>query len=380
MKRLAPLFLTVFVDVLALTLVLPLLPYYAQSLGATPRLVGLLLASFSLCQFASGPLLGRLSDRFGRKPVLVASQLGTFVGLLMIGLTNRIEWLFAGRIVDGITAGNLSIAQAIIADQTRVEERTKAFGFFGIAFGVGFLVGPAASGLLAKKLGYHAPPLGAAALSLLSVVLTASLVPSTPPGAAPRGSLVSAFRGMLARRAPRTRMLELFFYVASFSMLTGGLAMFLERRMSWEVDQVGYAFAYSGLIGGLMQGGIGRLAARLGEERLAAFGVLSMAVGYIVLGSADSLLGLGVALGLGGIGSAVVRPALTTLLTASVGEDERGLVLGVSQSGSSLAQALGPALAGVLIQRGALAAWAYVAAALSLTSLGSRWLFLRRSV
>ncbi len=374
MKRLAPIYLTVFVDVLALTLMYPLLPFYAQRLGATPLVIGALIAVFSLCQFVSGPFLGQLGDRLGRKPVLLASQMGTLVGLLMIGLTDRLEWVFVGRILDGLTAGNLSIAQAIVADQTKPEERTKAFGLFGLAFAFGFLVGPALSGELADHLSYRAPPLGAAGLSLLSVLLTALFVPKQPPVAAEhrRPSLLSATKSVLERNGPRAIILELFFYIFSFSMLNGGLALFLQRRMSYEVSDAGWAFAYSALIGGLMQGGIGRLAKRLGEANLASAGLVLMAAGYAVLASASSKAGLAVALGLGGIGAAVVRPALTTLLTASVEERERGLVLGVSQSGSSLATAAGPALAGLLIQRDALAAWAYVAAALALVSLAAR--------
>lgn len=378
---LGPIFLTVFVDVLALTLVLPLLPYYAESFGASALTVGLLLASFSACQLISGPLLGRLSDRVGRKPVLVVSQLGTVVGLAVMAFSPSIEWLFVGRIIDGLTAGNLSTAQAYITDETTPAERTRAYGFFGIAFGVGFLIGPAVSGALAKRFGYHAPPLGAACLSLLSVGLTVALLrggapPAGSPGAA-RVRELSFFAGiarLLGQGQPRARVLELFAYVLSFSMLTGGLALFLQRRLALDVDEVGYTFAFSGLIGALMQGGLGRAAKRLGEHRLSAFGVGTMIVGYLVLAPAHGLGAVLAGLAIGSVGSAVVRPALTTLLTLGVAEEERGLALGVSQSASSLAQALGPALAGWVIQHGWLGAWAVIAAAAAALVLVIRWL------
>ncbi len=374
MGPLLPIFLTVLVDVPALTIVLPLLPFYAQEFGASPLTIGLLFASFSLCQLFSGPVLGRLSDRLGRKPVLIVSQLGTFTGLLIMAFANRLEWLFVGRMLDGMTAGNLSIAQAYIADVTKPEKRTRAFALVGIAFGFGFLVGPAFAGLFAKRFGNHAPFLLAASLSLLSVGLTASLLPRTPPANVALERGLAAARRMLSQPAPRGRLAEFFTFLLAFSMLTGGLALFLSERMKFDVEHVGWAFAYAGLIGGLMQGGIGRLATRLGEARLSAAGIILMAAGYAVLSQARSLAVLGVALTLGSMGSAVVRPALTTLLTGSVSEQDRGLALGTSQSLASIATATGPAVSGFLIHRGLLAAWALTMAAVSLSTLAVRWL------
>ena len=371
---LGPIFLTVFIDVLALTLVLPLLPYYAESFGASALTVGLLLASFSACQLVSGPLLGRLSDRVGRKPVLVVSQLGTCVGLLVMAFSPSIEWLFVGRVIDGLTAGNLSTAQAYITDETTPEQRTRAYGFFGIAFGVGFLVGPAISGALAKAYGFHAPPLGAAGLSLVSVFATATLLKSRPAPQRGGRTFFGGLAHMVGQPVPRTRILELFAYVLSFSMVTGGLALFLQRRLDFDVDEVGYAFAFSGLVGALVQGGLGRAAKRLGEHRLSAAGVLLMVLGYALLGPATGVTAVALGLAIGSVGSAVVRPSLTTLLTGAVADEERGLALGVSQSGSSLAQALGPALAGWVIHQGWLGAWAALAAAFAASVLVIRWL------
>jgi MFS family permease len=380
MGPLAPIFLTVLVDVLALTIVLPLLPFYAQDLGASKLTVGLLFASFSVCQLFSGPVLGRLSDRLGRKPVLLVSQLGTCAGLLIMAFANRIEWLFVGRMLDGMTAGNLSIAQAYIADVTAPEKRTRAFALVGIAFGLGFLVGPAFAGFFAKHFGNHAPFLLAAGLSLTSVGLTATLLPRTQPVSTSTERGLAAARRVLAQRVPRARLLEFFAFLVSFSMLTGGLALFLAERLGFDVERVGWTFAFAGLIGGLMQGGIGRLASALGEERLSATGVVFMAAGYAVLSHVTSLPLLAVALTLGSAGSAVVRPALTTLLTGSVSDEDRGLVLGAQQSLASIAQATGPAVAGFLLSHGMLSAWAYGMAAVALGLLVVRWLFGARSV
>jgi MFS transporter, DHA1 family, tetracycline resistance protein len=378
---LLPIFLTVFVDVLGLTLVLPLLPFYAEHFGASELVVGVLAASYAVCQLVSGPILGRISDQVGRKPTLLASQTGTFIGFLVIGSASSLWMLFLGRIIDGLTAGNLTIAQAYISDVTRPEERTKAFGLIGIAFGSGFLLGPAITGELASRFGYGAPAYGAAVLSLLSVLLTATLLPAKPPSpvaqdgaaaAAARPASMGrgdAFRRYFDRPLPRRRLLEFFAFSLSFSTLIGGLALFLERRFAFGVKETGYLYAFSGLIGGSIQGGlIGRLAKRYGEERLALLGFGTMVIGYGLLGVAYTLPVLLLLVGIAAFGAAVVRPAVTTLLTKSVGRDEQGAALGVSQSLASISQIIGPIGAGWLIEHRALAAYGLMAA--SFAALG----------
>jgi MFS family permease len=395
---LLPIFLTVFVDVLGLTLMLPLLPLYTEHLGGTPLTVGLLIASYAFCQLISGPILGRASDRVGRKPVLLVSQTGTFFGFLIIGFAPRIgvalgvpalAILFLGRIIDGFTAGNLSIAQAYISDVTRPENRTRAFALIGIAFGSGFLIGPAISGVLAHRFEMGTPAFAAASLSLLSIVLTATLLPRNPirpeedgvPGASvdssaapaaprpapPAGSRSLAFGKFFSRPLPRRRLLEFFAFTLSFSTLIGGLALFLERRFGFNVENVGWVFAFSGLIGGFIQGGIiGRLVKRYGEARLALSGFVTMAIGYCLLGLAYRIPLLLALVAISGFGVAVTRPALTTLITKSVGRDETGAALGVSQSLSSIAQIVGAPVAGLLIQHGWLAAYGLAAGSVAL--------------
>jgi MFS family permease len=366
---LVPIFLTVFVDVLGLTLVLPLLPFYAEHFGASPFVVGTLAASYALCQLISGPSLGRISDRIGRKQVLIVSQLGTFVGFLTIGFAQSLWMLFLGRIIDGLTAGNLSIAQAYISDVTKPEERTKAFGLIGVAFGGGFLIGPALSGLLAQHFGYGSPAIGAAGLSFLSIVVSATLLPSVKPAQPAQGSPAAQgrfdyLRNLFARTAPRRRLLEFFAFTLSFSTLVGGLALYLERRFSFNVAETGYVYAFSGFVGGMIQGGvIGRLVKAIGEEKLSLIGFVSMAMGYCFLGVAFSLPLLLVLIVFGSFGSAVTRPCITTLLTKSVGRDEQGATLGVSQSLASVAQIVGPLTAGYLIDHAMLIEYGLAAGA-----------------
>ncbi len=350
---LVPIFLVVLVDVFGFTLVLPLLPFYAEHLGASPMTVGMIAASFAICQFVAGPVLGRISDRVGRRPVLLVSQIGTFVGFITLGLAHTLTLLFVARIIDGITAGNLSIAQAYISDVTKPEERTKAFGLIGMAFGIGFLVGPAVSGLL-SQFGYQYPAYAAALLSLGSILCTWFLLPDVKPHVDPnarRMGRVEQMLGYFRRPLPRLRLLEFFCFVLSFSTLIGGTALFLERQFGYDAMHVGFVFAFSGLIGALVQGGLlGRLARSLGEMRLATIGFVGMAIGYALLGWAGTLTLLLSLIVISSFGSAVTRPALTTLLTRSVGRAEQGAALGVSQSLQSIAQILGPLVAGYLIE------------------------------
>ncbi|MFO0756869.1 MAG: MFS transporter [Byssovorax sp.] len=367
---LLPIALTVFVDVLGLTLMLPLLPYYAEHFHATPFVVGTLIASYAVCQLVSGPILGRASDRLGRKPVLLVSQMGTFASLLVIGSANSLWMLFAGRIIDGLTAGNLTIAQAYISDVTKPENRTKAFALIGIAFGSGFLIGPAISGFLAHRYGLAAPAFGAAALSLTSIIFTATLLPSTkPPKPMGRQGLIATLSRFMALPAPRRRLLEFFAFTLSFASLTGGLAMFLERRFHYNVEKTGLVYAYSGFIGGMVQGGIGRLVKKLGESRLSQIGFATMAAGYCFLGLTYHLPVLLVLVTVAGFGVAVTRPSLTTLITKSVGADEQGAALGASQSLASISQIVAAPAVGFLIEHDKLLFYGLMAGGFALGGL-----------
>jgi MFS family permease len=377
---LLPIFLTVFVDVLGLTLVLPLLPFYAEHFGASPFVVGALAASYAACQLVSGPVLGRISDRVGRKPTLLVSQLGTLAGFATIGFASSLWMLFAGRIIDGLTAGNLSIAQAYISDVTKPENRTKAFALIGIAFGTGFLFGPAVSGFLAKRYGFSAPAFAAAALSFCSILLTAIVLPEAKrqgegPSEAgptpPAGERNFDFGNFFRRPLPRTRLIQMWAFTLAFATLIGGLALFLERRFSFDVERTGYVYALSGFVGLIVQGGlIGRLVKRLGEERLALIGFISMALGYGLLSLSHDLPELICLVIVSGFGSAVVRPCMTTLLTKSVGRHEQGAALGLSQSLQSVSQIVGPLTAGWLINQHYLGAYALTASAFAVIGAG----------
>jgi MFS transporter, DHA1 family, tetracycline resistance protein len=397
---LLPIFLIVVVDILGLTIMLPLLPFYAERFGASPAVVGLLVSTYALCQLVAGPALGSLSDRLGRKPVLIVSQVGTFVGFLILAAANSLWMVFASRVIDGLTAGNLSIAQAYIADVTAPKDRARSFAVIGIAFGIGFLVGPGLSGYLSAHYGFHVPILCAAGLSLLSILGTTFLLPSVPPlpeGEQPTAPIAALQEGEapVAPGGKRLRLLdwgtyvqcfrrpvlggllwEFFLFTFAFASFTGGFALFAERRFTWDgvpfgPKQVGYVFTYSGLLGIVVQGSLrsGWPVRLFGEVRLVTFGFAAAAAGYTILGLSHAVPTLLVAATFASLGNGLIRPALTSLITQQVGRGEQGLVLGLNQSLMSIAQIVGPAIAGALIDRGWLSTWAFWTALITVVAL-----------
>jgi MFS family permease len=376
---LLPIFLIVLADILGLTIILPLLPFYAEKLGASPTAVGLLVSAFAFCQLLSGPFLGRWSDRIGRKPLLLLSQAGTLVSRLLLAWAGTLWLVYLARIIDGITAGNLVLAQAYIADVTEPQHRTKAFGLIGISFGIGFLLGPAISGALAG-FGLAVPILASAGLSALSIVATAVLLPGhRPVESRAEGRRLSLLGwgeyGQFFRRPGLGRLLfQYFCFVMAFAGFVGGLALFLERRLTWNgrpyhAREVSFVFAYAGLLGIAVQSVLGRLVRRLGESTLVAAGFVAIALGYGLLAGTYVLPLLLVSGALASFGNGVLRPSLTTLISHAVARNEQGVVLGLNTSLQSVAQIVAPAIAGLLIDRQLLASWAFFCAGCAVVGL-----------
>lgn len=371
---------------LGLTIMIPLLPFYAEKLGASPFQVGWLIGIYAACQLISGPLLGRLSDHMGRKPLLLVSQFGTFIGFLVTAFAPNLWILFLARGIDGSTAGNLSLAQAYISDVTKPEDRAKSFGIIGIAFGMGFLIGPAISGFLARY-DYRDPIFAAAALSAISIITTYTLLPAGKPkqaegsaGAqAPGGKRLSlvewgAYIDYFRRPSLAPRLWEFLSFAFGFAMFTSGLPLFAERRLTWHGApfgpvQLGYIWAFAGFLGIFLQGpALGRLVKRFGEKSLLRTGFAAYAVGYLILALTHTLtvlLAATVVLALGGL----VRPTLTSLITQATPRQEQGVVLGLTQSLTSVSQIIGPLLAGYLIDRGVLTGWGLIACIVSAAGL-----------
>jgi MFS family permease len=377
-------FLIVAVDVLGLTIMIPLLPFYAEKMGASPTEVGWLIGIYAACQLFSGPLLGRLSDHTGRKPLLLVSQAGTFAGFMITAFAPSLWVLFLARAIDGCTAGNLSLAQAYISDVTKPEDRAKSFGIIGIAFGLGFLIGPAISGLLAK-FDYRYPIFAAAALSATSILTTYVLLPAVTPAGAGKGvsgpggkrlSLVQwgAYVAYFRQPALAPKLWQFLSFTFAFSMFIAGMPLVLERRLTWAgkpfgPEQVGYTWAFAGLVGILLQGpALGRLVKRFGERALNRTGFMSYACGYAILAFCHSIPMLALATVVSTIGG-LVRPTLTSLITQATPREEQGVVLGLTQSLNSVSMIVAPPLGGLLIERGWLTAWGLAASGVAVIGL-----------
>jgi MFS transporter, DHA1 family, tetracycline resistance protein len=350
------LFLIVFVDLVGFGLVIPLLPFYAVRFAASPQQVTLLLATYSLCQLFTAPLWGRLSDRVGRRPVLMTSMLASALAYLWFGVADDLWMLFAARALAGACAGNIAAAQAYIADVTTPENRAKGMGLIGAAFGLGFIIGPALGGFLAGNDPLTAnlakPAWVAAGLSLLAfcgvLVLLGESLPADRRGGAARGRL-GTILGALRRPVLSRLILTFFLVILAFAGMESTFALWAMRQFGWGPGQVGYVFAYVGVLSAVLQGGlIGRLTHHFGEERLLLCGLVLIAGGLVVLAATRNIPLLGVAVTGLALGMGLTQPSLNSLISRRAGSDEQGEVLGVSQSVGSLGRVLGPAAAGVL--------------------------------
>ncbi|MFZ1700477.1 MAG: MFS transporter [Pyrinomonadaceae bacterium] len=353
-------FVTIFIDLIGFGMVIPILPFYASSaeFQASPFEIGMLFSIYSWMQFFFSPILGRLSDTYGRRPILFISLLGSAVGYFIIGFAGTLALVFVGRIIGGITGGNIATAQAYIADVTTRENRAKGMGLFGAAFGLGFIFGPALAGIL-SKFGIHVPFYCAAILSLanaiaLYFVLPESLKPGLRKGEDIRKGKIAEIFESLAD--PHIRMISIIYFllITAFSIMTYAFVLFTAFRFDYNAEQNGYLFAYVGLMAIIMQGAVFGIAAkRFGEARLAVLGCLVLTGSLFVFPytgpSFYGLAGLLIVSAFLSFGNAFASPALSSLASKNAGDHEQGRVMGLMQSGASLARAIGPTIGGVLL-------------------------------
>lgn len=381
-RRLSSIFIIVFIDLLGFSLILPLLPYYAESFGASPTLIGFLVASYAAAQLVGAPILGRLSDKHGRRPVLIASIGGTFAGFLLLGfapelgsfLADRLMigsaagltllLLFISRILDGLTGGNISVAQAYITDITDSSDRARGLGLIGAAFGLGFIVGPAVGGTLSLW-GYAVPALAAAGLSLLNLVgvflwLPESLDDARRAAIAARPDAPFTLRALWQTlRRPLVGPLlnvRLFFGLA-FSMFQTIFALYAQTHLGLTVQVTGYVLTYVGVLAVLVQGfGIAWLTARFSDSRLIVVSLATMTVSLAAWAITPNLLVLMIVLAPLAISGGILNTVINGALTKSVYPEEVGGTLGIATSLESLTRVVAPSLGGVLLGR--LGAWA----------------------
>jgi len=276
-RSLILLLLFVFIDVLGFSLILPLLPFYAETFDATPTAVGLLLGANALTQLIGAPILGRLSDRYGRRPLLILSIAGTVVSFLLLGWASSLEMLFLSRILDGFLGGNISLAQAYVTDVTDEKDRARGLGFIGASFGLGFMFGPALGGRLSAGGNYGLPAFVAAALSALNLLgvliwLPESLSPEKRVEKAngPRADFTArALFEALGRPCVGPLLIIRLFYGLAFTIFQTVFALFVDKRLGLGAEQTGYLLAYVGvLIVAIQGGGIGLLTRRFSDKQL----------------------------------------------------------------------------------------------------------------
>ena len=357
----AVLFLIVFIDLVGFGVVIPLLPYYALHFNATPFEVTAMMACYSLAQFFSSPFWGRLSDKLGRRPILLVSLGASVLSYLWLGFANALWMIFAARLLAGAGAGNIAAAQAYITDSTAPENRAKGMGMIGAAFGLGFTVGPAFGGLLAgsnpSAAALARPAFAAASLSALALVLAFILLKeSLPPelrGGANRPGRIELAGEAFGRPALRHLLLLFFLTTTAFAGLESTFALWAVSVFGWGPEQVGWIFFFVGIVLVLVQGGlIGRLSRRFGEARLTTYGAILLVIGLASLPLSHNLAGVLVVMALLSLGLGCLNPSVTSLVSREAGADERGGILGVNQSAQSLARILGPAIAGAVYTAG----------------------------
>jgi DHA1 family tetracycline resistance protein-like MFS transporter len=382
-RRLYAIFLIVLIDVLGLTIILPLLPFYTERYGAKPFVVGLLVSTYAVCQLISGPILGHWSDRIGRKPVLIFSQIGTLIGFLVLAFGNSLGWIFLSRMIDGLTAGNLSTAQAYITDVTNPKDRAKSLGKISMAFGIGFFIGPALTAFL-YRYGYKAPIFAAAFLSFSSIMASSFLLPKVTREKvittevkvnAVKLALGSFIASVLSLRKSFAKyfrdpvlsalLVEIALFYFAFSAYISGFALYSERRFTvsgfpFTPKQVGYAFTYFGFLQIIVQAVlIGRVVEKWGERRVTLIGFACCFIGYGLFSFIHVPLWIVLTGLFTSFGAGVLRPVLTSEISGRVAPGERGTIMGVNQSLQSSAQILAPMLSTLLIQYANLSVWAF---------------------
>ncbi len=344
-RQLLIIFLTILVNLIGFGIIIPLLPFYAEHFGASAVMVGLLSSSFSLAQFLFAPFWGRLSDRVGRRPVILIGLLGSALSYAFFALATSLPMLFLARSLAGIAGANIPTAQAFIADTTTAETRARGMGLIGAAFGLGFIFGPAIGGFLSHW-GYAAPAWFAAALSLANFVAAVFLLPeSRPPHArdTSRPGRIEVIRRAVAQPNLPMVLLVYFLVVAAFASFEATFALYSERRFGFTPATIGYMFAWIGVVLATVQGVlVGRVVKRVGEKRLVPLAIfaIALALGFVPVAGTVPLLAA--VAGLLAMGMGFNSPSMLSAISQLADARDQGSTLGVSQSLGSLARIIGP--------------------------------------
>ncbi|WP_287128482.1 MFS transporter [Candidatus Cyanaurora vandensis] len=350
-------FLTIFIEFMGASLLVPLIPYIVGRYQSDAFTIGLLVSSFSLAQFFAAPTLGALSDRFGRRPILLMSLVGTGLGFIVFGLANSLPLLFLGRIIGGASGGAVATAQAYIADISKPEDRTKNFGLVGAAFGLGFIMGPAIGGFLGQY-SLQLPVFLAAALAIANAGLgyftVAESLPPEKRQATPWRQVnpFTQLKALVSNPAVRPLLLGFFLFNFAFAGFQSNFAVYTRDRFEWGPQENAWLFAYIGLVSSLVQGVFIRtLIPRFGDANLARWGLALAGLAVTGVALVPSGNWLYVTQGVFALGVGLCLPTLRGLLSERASAQEQGRVIGGSQSLASLAMVIGPLWAGTIFDR-----------------------------
>ncbi|MDQ3283162.1 MAG: MFS transporter [Acidobacteriota bacterium] len=376
------LFLTVFIDLIGFGMVIPFLSYYAREYGASGIAVGAVVGIYSIMQFFFAPVWGRLSDRIGRRPVLLISLAASTSGYLLFAFSRSLAVLFASRIIAGAGGANIGTAQAYIADSTTSENRAKGMGLIGAAFGMGFILGPPMSGILSAIGKHHGMPgnllpgLVAAGLSFTAFLVALSVLPeSKPANLAPRSAVPPQFdrriwREIFASGTLASLMTALFLTLLAVAGMEVSVTIHGRDRFNFQQLDMAWFFLFMGLIVASIQGGlIGRVVKAMGEKRVIVVGASSFALGFALVPSIWRVPLLYAVAFFIAIGQGLCYPSLTSLISKVAPESERGSILGLATSVGSLARFLGPIVSGFLYDRARAAGAFYGGAVVMLIAL-----------
>lgn len=380
MAPLGVIVIIVLIDLLGFSIVMPLLAPFAKQYGLSGAQIGVLFAAFPMCQLVAGPILGRLSDRYGRRPVLIVSQAGTALSFLILGLSSNFTVMLLARMLDGASGGNILVAQAYVADVTKPENRARGMGLIGMAFGLGFVLGPLLGGLLlelpvdpAWKL--KIPFLVAAVFSTIAWVLVLRRLPESLPkeAEARQAARVISMRGVAdTLTIPGVGRLVLLgsLVVLAFAALEGTFSLFLRERLHWDARGAAFGFSFLGLVSAVVQGGlIRRLVPKYGEPKLIIAGTVALVLGFIALALAPTAPWLLLATLVVGVGQGLASPTVTGLLSRITPVREQGAVFGVLSSAQTLARLANYVAANLLLDHRGAAAPFWEAAAVAAVAL-----------
>jgi DHA1 family tetracycline resistance protein-like MFS transporter len=344
-RRLIPILGITFVDIIGFSMLIPMLPYFVTHFGASAFVVGLLFATFSFCQLVSAPIWGNVSDRIGRKFVLVTSQIGSTIGWTMLAFSPNIAWVFIARVIEGVSGGNIGITQAYVADLVEAPQRARAFALIGATFGAGMVFGPVIGGVLFARYGFKAPFLAAAGLQALTLLLTLLFVPESRKHDdreyAGLREVVTSFRNpVVARRLAQRLALSLGLY-GWYAII----ALYLQRQLGFSLTRTDFFFAAFAGVSVFMNAGVVGKASRLtGDRRMSNLGLASLVAGFVLLAFVHDIALLVVSMVLFSFGSALAQNGITALISNAVNDRDQGAVLSTGSSLDSLSGIVAPPL------------------------------------